>query len=110
MAMAQTQNKPVVNPALAYVAVIAGWLVPGLGHLILNRWKKALVYFLAVGSLAIAGMMMRGNVFSLDTSDPPTILEPHLNGCTSQCPSLHSRLRQLHFYKRWLFCLLHARA
>ena len=69
MAMAQTQNKPVVNPALAYVAVIAGWLVPGLGHLILNRWKKALVYFLAVGSLAIAGMMMRGNVFSLDTAD-----------------------------------------
>ena len=38
----------------------------------------------------------------------PTILEPHLNGCTSQCPSLHSRLRQLHFYKRRFCCFPHS--
>jgi len=42
----------------------------------------------------------------------PTILEPHLNGCTSQCPSLHARLRtglrQLHFYKRRPCCFPHS--
>ena len=70
MSMAQTQNSPAVNnPALAYVAAIAGWLVPGLGHLILHRWKKALVYFFAVGALAVAGVLMRGNIFTLDSAD-----------------------------------------
>lgn len=67
---AQTQTKPTPqNPALAYVAAISGWFVPGLGHLILRRWKKALVYFLAVAVLAICGMLMRGNVFGFDSSD-----------------------------------------
>jgi hypothetical protein len=74
MAMTQTQDNapprnPAPNPALAYAAAIAGWLVPGLGHLILHRWRKALIYFLAVGSLAVAGILMRGNIFTMDSAD-----------------------------------------
>ena len=52
-----------LKPFMAVIAAAAAWGVPGLGHLLLRRWAKALVYFLAVGSLAIAGMFMRGNVF-----------------------------------------------
>jgi hypothetical protein len=58
-----------VNPLLAVVVAAAAWLVPGLGHLLLRRWVKALVYFLAVGSLAVAGLLMRGNIFSSDGAD-----------------------------------------
>jgi hypothetical protein len=58
-----------VNPLLAVVVAAAAWLVPGLGHLLLRRWVKALVYFLAVGSLAMAGLLMRGNIFSSDGAD-----------------------------------------
>jgi hypothetical protein len=66
--MAQTQ-KPRINPALALVAAAAGWLVPGLGHALLRKWNKAIVYFLAVALLALVGLWMRGNVFSSNAGD-----------------------------------------
>ena len=66
--MVQTQKKP-INPALALVAAVAGWLVPGLGHALLRKWGKAMVYFFAVGILALVGLWMRGNVFSSNAAD-----------------------------------------
>ena len=46
-----------------FPAAVAGWTVPGLGHLLLRRWSKAAVYFLCVGGLACAGLAMRGESF-----------------------------------------------
>lgn len=57
------------NPALAVVAAVAGWLVPGLGHALMKKWGKAIVYFCAVAALVIVGLRMRGNVFSSNASD-----------------------------------------
>ena len=56
--------------ALAPFAAIAGWLVPGLGHLLLGRWGRALGFFVSVGGLAITGYLMRGNVFPPHSTDP----------------------------------------
>lgn len=50
-------------------AAVAGWIVPGLGHLLVRRWSKAAVYFLCVGGLACAGLAMRGGVFSSGAQD-----------------------------------------
>jgi hypothetical protein len=55
--------------AMGIVAAIAGWGVPGLGHLLLRRWAKAAVYFLCVGGLAAAGLIMRGGVFMAGSND-----------------------------------------
>ena len=57
------------NQAMGIVAGIAGWLVPGLGHLLLRRWSKAAIYFLCVGGLACAGLAMRGGVFGAAAED-----------------------------------------
>ncbi len=57
------------SPLLGVVAAVAGWLVPGLGHLLLRRWSKAAVYFLCIGGLAFAGLAMRGGVFSFGADD-----------------------------------------
>ncbi len=54
---------------MAILAAIAGWIVPGLGHLLLRRWSKAAVYFLCVGGLAYAGLAMRGGVFGSGAED-----------------------------------------
>ena len=54
---------------IAIVAALAGWLVPGLGHLVLRRWSKAAVYFLCIGGLACAGLAMRGGVFGAGAED-----------------------------------------
>lgn len=51
------------------IAVIA-WFVPGLGHLVLRRWVRAIALFVAVGGLAVTGYLMRGNVFAPHSEDP----------------------------------------
>jgi hypothetical protein len=57
------------NQVMGIAAAIAGWVVPGLGHLVLRRWSKAAVYFLCVGGLACAGLAMRGGVFGAGAED-----------------------------------------
>lgn len=66
--MAETQQPP-INPVLALVAAAAGWFVPGLGHALLGKWSKAVVYFFAVAVLAVVGLRMRGNVFTSNAAD-----------------------------------------
>lgn len=56
--------------ALAPFSAVAGWAVPGLGHLLLGRWGRALGFFVSVGGLAITGYLMRGNVFPPHSTDP----------------------------------------
>jgi hypothetical protein len=53
----------------AAIAVVA-WFVPGLGHLVMRRWQRALAFFLGVGGLAVSGYLMRGNVFPPHSRDP----------------------------------------
>ena len=57
------------SAATGIAAAVAGWIVPGLGHLLLRRWGKAAAYFLCVGGLAYAGLAMRGGVFSWGDPD-----------------------------------------
>ena len=54
---------------LAWAIGIAGWLLPGLGHALQRMWGRAVVVFLAVGLLVVAGAAMRGNVFNSDGGD-----------------------------------------
>jgi len=56
--------------AKALLVAIAAWIVPGLGHLILRRWGRALFLFLAVGGLALTGFALRGELFARQSSDP----------------------------------------
>jgi hypothetical protein len=57
-----------VSPVAIGIA-LAGWLVPGLGHVLLKRWGRGALIFLAVGALALTGFLMRGNVFAAHASD-----------------------------------------
>jgi hypothetical protein len=56
--------------ALALFAAVAAWLVPGLGHLLLGRRGRALVFFCAVSGLVLSGYLLRGNVFPPHSGDP----------------------------------------
>jgi len=80
MADEVTQQAPLETPAqppgegmqresLAWAIGIAGWLLPGLGHALQRMWTRAVVVFLAVGLLVVAGATMRGNVFSSNGGD-----------------------------------------
>ncbi|MGA7920909.1 MAG: DUF6677 family protein [Candidatus Acidiferrales bacterium] len=54
---------------LAPVAVLAAWIVPGAGHLMLGRWGRALGFLIAVAGLAITGAVLRGNIFAPHSGD-----------------------------------------
>ena len=53
----------------ALAIAVAGWIVPGMGHLLLKMWGRALACFLTVGLLVIFGAGMRGNVFTSNGND-----------------------------------------
>jgi hypothetical protein len=69
-ARAESNPRSSVNrPVLGVMAAIAGWIVPGLGHLFMKRWTKAIVYFVCVGGLACAGLLMQGVVFPASATE-----------------------------------------
>jgi len=63
-------EKAAGQSSFAPIVAAAAWLVPGLGHLLLGRWGRALILFLSVGGLAIAGYLLRGDVFPPRSRDP----------------------------------------
>lgn len=65
-----TPAAPRKGSALAPFVAIVAWLVPGVGHLLLGRWGRALGFFVSVGGLAITGYLLRGNVFPPHSGDP----------------------------------------
>ncbi len=63
------------RPATAGIPVaVSAWLVPGLGHLMLGRTRRALTFFLIVTGLFVLGLTLRGELFPLETSEPLTFL------------------------------------
>ncbi len=54
---------------MAFAAAVAGWLLPGLGHVLLRKFGRALIFFLCVGALTLTGVLLRGHVFAPDTGD-----------------------------------------
>lgn len=69
--------EPVAEPARtdssresrALSIAFAGWLLPGLGHALQRMWGRALVVFVCVGLLVLAGAAMRGNLFTSNGND-----------------------------------------
>ena len=66
--LSEVREKP--NPAIPVVVAIAAWIVPGLGHLLLRRWGRAIGFFVATAGLALAGYALRGEIFSHHSTDP----------------------------------------
>jgi hypothetical protein len=50
----------------AGIVLIAGWLVPGLGHLLQGKWVRALLLFVSILSMFLLGLAMHGKIY------PPT--------------------------------------
>ncbi len=65
-------SEPAPRPgsvAWGLAAFVAGWLVPGLGHALLRRWSRAVVFCISVAALAAAGVWLRGMVFDAQSTD-----------------------------------------
>jgi TM2 domain-containing membrane protein YozV len=54
---------------LGYLALIAGWLIPGAGHLLLRRWVRGLLILASIISMFILGIMMQGKLYGPSAAD-----------------------------------------
>lgn len=61
--------RPDENVAAAIPACVSGWLVPGLGHLMLGKRGRGLIFFGVVMSMFVLGLSMQGALVALDRSD-----------------------------------------
>ena len=69
-----TTGNPAAAGAMAIVAPLAGWLVPGLGHFIQRRWIRGLLLMLSVCIMFFFGLAMQGKVYGFNTGDLLDIL------------------------------------
>jgi hypothetical protein len=51
------------------VACLAAALIPGLGHAVLRKWDRALVFLASISIMFALGLYLRGSLFSPDFSD-----------------------------------------
>ena len=59
---------------MAVVAPVAGWLIPGAGHLIQKRWGRGILLLLAIGALFLVGLGQQGKLYGFNTGDLLDIL------------------------------------
>ena len=58
----------------AALYLTAGWLVPGLGHLLQKKYWRAAAFFAAISAMVLMGLVMGGKIYPFQTENPLTIL------------------------------------
>ena len=83
-ARAEEQRAPATpaEMALGWLLGFVGWVVPGLGHLLLKKFDRAVVFFFSISAMAGLGLAMGAKIYapSLDRSQGLFVLLLHLLG------------------------------
>ena len=56
------------------LALIAGWLIPGAGHLLLGKWVRALLLAVSILAMFAIGIALHGKVYQPNTGEPLDML------------------------------------
>ncbi len=51
------------------LVLLAGWLVPGAGHLLLGKWIRAALIFASVLGMYLIGISLAGKIYLLNPTD-----------------------------------------
>ncbi len=66
----ETQTRPgAAGIVRALLASLAGALVPGLGHALLRKWDRAVVFLGSISLMFMIGLRLEGRLFNPDFSD-----------------------------------------
>jgi hypothetical protein len=58
-----------------FAACIAGAFVPGLGHAVLRKWDRAIVFFASISIMMVLGIQLHGRLFNPEFGDFFSILK-----------------------------------
>ncbi len=64
-----SQRIPGEKSSLPALVLLAGWLIPGCGHLILGKWVRGLLLFASILGMYIVGLSLQGKVYLPATDD-----------------------------------------
>lgn len=56
------------------IALVAGWIVPGAGHLLLGKWMRGLLLAVSIVCMFAIGIALNGKVYAPNTGDPLDML------------------------------------
>ncbi len=56
------------------MALLAGWLLPGAGHLLLGKWVRAGLLLVSIGCMFAIGIALQGKVYTPNTGEPLDML------------------------------------
>jgi len=59
---------------MAAIAPAVGWLIPGAGHLVQQRWIRGLLLLSSIVPMFILGLLMQGHVYKPNGGDILDIL------------------------------------
>ena len=65
---------PAATGMFPYWVAAAGWVVPGMGHLLQKKWDRAAVFFVSIGAMAVLGLASGGHLYPLDLGSPFDVL------------------------------------
>jgi hypothetical protein len=70
-ANARPEQQPSAQPitVMGVLAPIAGWIVPGAGHLLQRRWIRGAVLCACILAMFLLGLAMEGKLYSANTGD-----------------------------------------
>jgi hypothetical protein len=60
-----------ISPAMV---LLAGWLVPGAGHLLLGKWVRAVLLMASIVGMFAIGIALAGKVYTFNTGEPLDML------------------------------------
>jgi hypothetical protein len=56
------------------LALLAGWLVPGAGHMLLGKWIRALLLMASILCMFAIGIALQGKIYTPNTGEPLDML------------------------------------
>jgi hypothetical protein len=54
--------------------MVLGWFLPGLGHVVLKKYWRGLIFFVCITAMFSLGLFLEGRIYSFQTENPLTIL------------------------------------
>ncbi len=60
---------PGERSSLPALALLLGWLVPGAGHVLIGKWGRGLLLFLAIVGMYVIGLALVGKIYLPNTGE-----------------------------------------
>ena len=63
------QRVPGEKSSFPALVLLAGWLIPGAGHLLVGKWVRAALLFVSILGMYLVGIGLQGKIYSTSTGE-----------------------------------------